>query len=131
MPCSPEFAKLLDADAYDTDSHYSVIDPVKRAAYEKASEGPTHLGQSAGLAAHAYLSKGSRAAAACVCSLLDAAAKADARTGQMPHFQDVYIQNWMDVLDSVNPLRLVGQVIPVVDSGVFQRRCPRQLMIPT
>lgn len=94
-PALPKFTKILDADPYYTDSHASVIDPVKKAAYEKASEGPTQLGQSAGIAADAYLSKGSRAAAACVYSLLDAAAKADAWAGEMPHFQDVYVQNWM------------------------------------
>jgi poly(beta-D-mannuronate) lyase len=94
-PAPPEFAKIPDAEPYYTDSHASVIDPAKEAAYEKASEGPTHLGQSAGLAADAYLSKGSKAAAACVYSLLDAAAKADAWAGEMPHFQDVYVQNWM------------------------------------
>ena len=94
-PAPPEFAKILDAEPYYTDSHASVIDPVKKAAYEKASDGPTHIGQYAGLAADAYLSKGSRAAAACVYSLLDAAAKADAWAGEMPHFQDVYIQNWL------------------------------------
>src|ERR1700722_14038856 len=94
-PAPPEFAKILDAEPYYTDSHSSVVDPVKKTAYEKASEGPTHLGQSAGLAADAYLFKGSKAAAACVYSLLDAAAKADAWAGEMPHFQDVYVQNWM------------------------------------
>lgn len=94
-PAPPEFAKILDAEPYYTDSHASVIDPAKKAAYEKATEGPVHLGQSVGLAADAYLSKGSRAAAACVYSLLDAAAKADAWAGEMPHFQDVYAQNWM------------------------------------
>ena len=94
-PALPEFAKIIDAEPYYTDSHASVIDPAKKAAYEKASEGPTHLGQYAGLAADAYLSEGSRAAAACVYSLLDAAAKADAWAGEMPHFQDVYVQNWM------------------------------------
>jgi|HubBroStandDraft_6_1064221.scaffolds.fasta_scaffold84122_2 poly(beta-D-mannuronate) lyase len=94
-PATPEFAKILDAQPYYTDAHASVVDPAKKAAYEKASEGPTHLGQFAGLAADAYLAKGSRAAAACVYSLLDAAAKADAWAGEMPHFQDVYAQNWM------------------------------------
>ena len=101
-PAPPEFAKIIDAAPYYTDSHASVIDPAKKAAYEKASEGPTHLGQYAGLAADAYLSEGSRAAAACVYSLLDAAAKADAWAGEMPHFQDIYVQNWM----------LSGTVIP-------------------
>jgi poly(beta-D-mannuronate) lyase len=94
-PAPPEFAKIIEAEPYYTDSHASVIDPAKKAAYEKASEGPTHLGQYVGLAADAYLSNGSKAAAACVYSLLDAAAKADAWAGEMPHFQDVYVQNWM------------------------------------
>lgn len=94
-PAPPEFAKTLDADPYYTDSHMSVIDPVKKAAFDKATEAPTHLGQFAGLAADAYLAKGSRAAAACVYSLLDTAAKADAWAGEMPRFQDVYIQNWL------------------------------------
>ena len=43
-PAPPEFAKILDAEPYYTDSHASVINPAKKAAYEKASEGPTHLG---------------------------------------------------------------------------------------
>jgi poly(beta-D-mannuronate) lyase len=94
-PAPPEFAKILEAEPYYTDSHSSVIDPAKKAAYEKASEGSTQLGQSAGLAADAYLTQGSSAAAACVYSLLDAAAKADAWAGEMPHFQDIYVQNWM------------------------------------
>lgn len=94
-PAPPEFAKILDAEPYYTDSHHSVIDPAKKAAYEKASEGPVHLGQYVGLAADAYLLKGSKAAAACVYTLLDAAARADAWAGQMPHFQGIYDQNWL------------------------------------
>lgn len=94
-PAPPAFAMTLDAEVYYTDSHASIIDPVKKAASDKASAPPTHLGQDVGLAADAYLFKGSRAAAACVYSLLDAAAKADAWAGEMPHFQDVYIQNWL------------------------------------
>ena len=94
-PEPPAFAKTIDAEGYYIDANHSIIDPVKKAAYEKADEGPVHLGQYAGLAADAYLAKGSRAAAACVYSLLDAAAKADAWAGTMPHNQGVYDQNWM------------------------------------
>lgn len=94
-PAPPEFARIVDPEVAYTDSHYSIIDPAKQEAYEKATEGPVHLGQSVGMAADAYLFKGSKAAAACVYSLLDAAAKADAWAGEMPHFQGVYIQNWM------------------------------------
>jgi poly(beta-D-mannuronate) lyase len=109
-PGPPEFAKTLNVEGYYTDSHYSVIDPAKKAAYEKADEGLVHLGQYAGLAADAYLEKGSKAAAACVYSLLESAAKADAWAGDMPHGQGVYDQNWM----------LSGTAIPylkVRDSG--------------
>jgi poly(beta-D-mannuronate) lyase len=110
-PDPPAFAKTIDAEGYYVDEHHSIIDPVKKAAYEKADAGPVHLGQYVGLAADAYLAKGSRAAAECVYSLLDAAAKADAWAGAMPHNQGVYDQNWM----------LSGTAIPylkVRNSGV-------------
>lgn len=94
-PSSPPFAKTLEVDSYYIDSHASIIDPKKQAAFQTASEPTTHLSQFAALAADAYLDKGSRAAALCVYSLLDAAAKADAWTGKMPGFQGVYVQNWL------------------------------------
>ncbi len=92
---APQFAKTLSVDSYYTDKHASVIDPQKLAAFNAASEGPTHLGQYSTGAADAWLNTGSRAAVACVYSLLDAAAKADAWDGKMPTFQGVYVQNWL------------------------------------
>jgi poly(beta-D-mannuronate) lyase len=94
-PAPPAFARTINVEGYYTDKQYSVIDPTKLAAFNAASEGPTHLGQYATSAADAWLSKGSRAAAACVYSLLDAAAKADAWDGKMPQLNGVYLQNWM------------------------------------
>lgn len=94
-PAAPPFAKTLESSSYYVDSHASVIDRQKLAAYQKASEAPTHLSQFAALAADAYLSKGSRAAAVCVYSLLEAAAKAKAWAGKMPGYSSVYVQNWM------------------------------------
>lgn len=64
-------------------------------AFQKASEPSTHLSQYVALAADDYLFKGSRPAATCAYSLLDAAAKADAWAGEMPGFQGVYLQNWL------------------------------------
>jgi poly(beta-D-mannuronate) lyase len=93
-PTLPPFAKTLNINTYYTDTHASIIDPQKLAAFQEAAEAPTHFGQFAGAAADAYLSKGSRAAALCVYSLLDAAAKAEAWAGKMPGFQGVYMQNW-------------------------------------
>ncbi len=94
-PAPPTFAKTMDIAAYYTDSHASVIDPRKQAAFQKASEPATDLSRFTALAADAYLAKGSRAAAACVYTLLDAAAKAEAWSGKMHDFNGVYIQNWL------------------------------------
>ena len=65
-PDPPPFSKSLDAEGYYIDAHHSVIDPVKKAAYEKAAAAPDHLGQWSTQAADAYLQKGSRAGAQCV-----------------------------------------------------------------
>lgn len=110
-PDPPPFDHLLHGEPYYTDAHASIVDPVKKAAYDKASQGPVQLGQSVGFAADAYLATGSRAAAACVFSLLAAAANADAWAAEQPAFQNVYDQNWM----------LSGTAIPylkVRNSGV-------------
>ena len=93
LPGSAAFLEDAAGGSDYIDKHASVIDQ-KLAAFQKASDDATHLGQFAGTAADAYLSKGRRAAAACVYSLLQAAAAADAWTGKMPSFQGVYMQNW-------------------------------------
>lgn len=94
-PAPPEFSRTLNLEGYFSDKKYSVIDEKKLAAFQTGSEAPTHLGQYAGLAADAWLSKGSRAAATCVYSLLLAAAKADAWDDKMPQNSGVYLQNWL------------------------------------
>jgi poly(beta-D-mannuronate) lyase len=94
-PAPPPFASTVEIGSYYIDSHASVTDPQKFAAFQKASEASTHLSQFTALAADAYLAKGSRPAALCVYSLLDAAAKAEAFAGKMPGYQGVYLQNWL------------------------------------
>jgi len=94
-PATPPFANTADVDSYYVDAHASVVDQKKLDAFQKASEPSTHLSQFVTLAADAYLAKGSRRAAACAYSLLDAAARADAWAGKMPGFQGVYLQNWL------------------------------------
>jgi poly(beta-D-mannuronate) lyase len=94
-PAPPAFSRTLDLQGYYSDKRYSVIDAKRLAAFNDASEGPTHLGQYATNAADAWLSKGSRDAAMCVYSLLDAAAKADAWDNEMLNNNGVYLQNWM------------------------------------
>jgi len=94
-PAPPAFSRTLSLEGYYTDKKYSIIDEKKLALFNQESEGPTHLGQYVGLAADAWLSKGSRTAAVCVYSLLTAAAKADAWDDKMPATNGVYMQNWM------------------------------------
>jgi len=94
-PQPPLFSRSLNLEGYYSDPKYSIIDKEKLAKFQENSEGPTHLGQYAGLAADAWLSKGSRAAASCVYSLLTAAAKADAWDDKMPQNNGVYFQNWL------------------------------------
>jgi len=94
-PAAPAFAKTIEIGSYYVDDHASVVDPAKFAAFQKASDAPNQLSRSVALAADAYLSKGSRAAAQCVFSLLDAAAKAKAWSGHMSGYQGVYTQNWL------------------------------------
>lgn len=94
-PAPPAFSKTLTADGYYTDKQYSVIDPKKLAAFNQATAGPTQLGQDATRAADQYRTSGSRAAAACVYSLLSAAAAADAWDGDMPQNNGTYLQNWL------------------------------------
>ena len=94
-PAPPAFGRTLNLEGAYIDKKYSIIDPKKQAVFDKESEGPTHLGQYAGLAADAWLSKGNRAAAGCVYSLLTAAARADAWDDKMPTNNGVYMQNWL------------------------------------
>ena len=94
-PAPPAFSKTLSLEAAYIDKKYSIIDEKKQAIFDRESAGPTHLGQDAGLAADAWLSTGSRAAAMCVYSLLSAAAKADAWDDKMPTNNSVYMQNWL------------------------------------
>jgi poly(beta-D-mannuronate) lyase len=94
-PAPPAFAKTVEIGTYYIDSKASVIDPKKKAEYDKAAQASGDLSRAAALAADAYLAKGSRAAALCVYSLLDAAAKADAWDGKMDNFSGVYVQNWL------------------------------------
>lgn len=105
-PQPPPFSKTLDVRGYYTDSHHSVIDEKARAAEEKATEAPTHLGQWSSEAADAYLTKGSRAAAACVYTLLAAAAQAHAWSGEMPTGQGHYEQKWLLAAVAVSYLKV-------------------------
>jgi poly(beta-D-mannuronate) lyase len=119
-PAAPAFAKTMEISAYYIDKNASVADPQKLAAFQKASEASTNLSRFAALAADAYLEKGSRPAARCVYSLLDAAAKAEAWAGKMHDFNGVYIQNWLlsAVAISYLKVRPAGTGTPQEDAEI-------------
>ncbi|MGA7241603.1 MAG: poly(beta-D-mannuronate) lyase, partial [Terracidiphilus sp.] len=94
-PDPPPFSKSLDVDSYYIDAHHSVIDLVKKAAYEKGADAPDHLGEWTTQAADAYLLHGSRAGAQCVYSQLSAAAASKAWSASMPTGQAHYVQKWL------------------------------------
>jgi poly(beta-D-mannuronate) lyase len=94
-PAPPPFTTTLDLHPYYIDNAASIVDQQKLTTFQKNSEAPTHLGQFTTQATDAYLSKGSREAARCVYSLLEAAAKANAFIDKMPDFNGVYLQNWL------------------------------------
>ena len=114
-PAPPPFAKTLDVEGYYTDAHHSIIDPKKKEAEEKATEAPTHLGQWSGLAADAYLTQGSRAAALCVFSLLEAAARTHAWSGEMPTGQGHYEQKWLLAGTAISYLKVRDSGLATAD----------------
>ena len=94
-PDPPPLSKSMNVDGYYSDAHHSIVDPKALEAQRKATEAPTHLGEWSSQAADAYRTHGSRAAAACVYALLDAAARAHAWAGSMPTAQGSYEQKWL------------------------------------
>jgi len=114
-PAPPPFAKSLEVQGYYSDAHHSVVDPAKQAAEREATEAPTHLGQWATEAADAYLTKGSRAAAQCVYTLMDAAAQAKAWTDTMSTSQGSYEQKWLLAGVSVAYLKVHGTGVGTAD----------------
>ena len=79
-PTPPTFSTTLNVSAYYTDKNASIIDQKKLDEWNASTEAPVHLGQFVTRAADVYLATGSRAAARCAYSLLDAAARSAAWT---------------------------------------------------
>lgn len=85
----------LTTSGFYSDSKGSVIDPVKWKAYSESSGPMKDLGNRVVAAADAYQQTGSRAAAECVISHLDTAAKDGTLTGKMSSGQAYYVQGWV------------------------------------
>ena len=85
----------LTTDGFYSDSKSSIIDPARWKAYSESSGPYKNLGQVIVDAADAWRSSGSRAAAACAVSHMEAAARDGVFTGKMSSHQAYYVQGWV------------------------------------
>jgi len=126
-PSPPTFARTLEIGSYYIDEHASVVDPQKYAAFQKASTASTELSRAVAVAADNYRGTGSRAAAACVFSLLNEAAQAEAWSGKMPSFQGTYIQNWLLSAVAISYLKVRSSRVETPSEDVAIQRWLHQL----
>ena len=116
-PPPPPFEKTLNIEGYYIDAHHSVIDPVKKAAEEKATAAPTHLGQWSTEAANAYLTKGSRAATTCVGSAPSPIASRITLTARSPTARAMHGTTTATGRASLSPPPGSPSTIEVISSG--------------
>jgi len=81
-------------NSYYTDSHHSIPDPALKKKYEDSVAGVEDFSRAVVKAADAFQMKDSRAAAQCVVSLLESAAKQKTLIGNMDGHQASYVQGW-------------------------------------
>ena len=95
--CPPivHLSRDLTTDGFYSDSKSSVIDPAKMKAYNESSGPYKNLGQVIVDAADAWRSTGSRQAAVCALSHMEAAARDGVFTGKMSSHQAYYVQGWV------------------------------------
>jgi poly(beta-D-mannuronate) lyase len=93
-PAPPQLAHDLAVDSYYSDEHHSIVDEARKKAYDQASAPYADFSRAVVKAADTYRTTGSQRAAECVITLLDAAAKERALTGEMKTTQAIYEQGW-------------------------------------
>jgi len=93
-PAAPQLPRDFSTNSYYTDSHHSIVDPALKKKYEDSVAGIEDFSRAAVKAADAFQTTGSRAAAQCVASLLESAAKQKALAGTMDGHQAFYVQKW-------------------------------------
>jgi poly(beta-D-mannuronate) lyase len=93
-PAAPSLPHDFATNSYYIDAQHSVIDPALRKKYTNSVAPIEGFSRNVVAAADAYRSTGSRAAAACVVTLLENAARQKALTGHMEGHQSSYVQGW-------------------------------------
>lgn len=93
-PGAPQLPHNFQTNSYYVDAQHSIPDPELKKQYENSVAGIDEFSRAVVRAADAYQSKGSRAAALCVATLLESAATQRALTGAMDEHQASYVQGW-------------------------------------
>jgi poly(beta-D-mannuronate) lyase len=93
-PAVPQLPHDFATNSYYTDSHHSIIDPELKKRYDDSVAGIDEFSRAVVKAADTFQTTGSRAAAQCVASLLEGAAKQKALAGTMDGHQASYVQGW-------------------------------------
>ena len=91
---APQLPHDFATNSYYTDSHHSIVDPALKKKYQDSVAGIEDFSRTIVKAADAFQSSSSRAAAQCVVSLLESAAKQRALAGTMESNQASYVQKW-------------------------------------
>jgi len=94
-PAIAHLSHDLTTDGFYSDKKSSIIDPAKWKAYSESAGPYKKLGQDIVSAADAWRSTGSREAAACALSHMQAAARDGVFTGTMSSRQAYYVQGWV------------------------------------
>jgi poly(beta-D-mannuronate) lyase len=85
----------LTSSGYYTDEHHSIVDPAAQERYKEITTPYQETAQRIVDAADAYQTSGSRAAAACSVSLIEAAARDRFLAGAMNGSQSYFTQKWL------------------------------------
>jgi poly(beta-D-mannuronate) lyase len=102
---------VTDGFYADNDPTHSIIDPVKQKAYQLSSGPVKHEGEVVVAAADAFRRTGSRDAANCVLSHLEAQAREGALTGKMSSSQAYFVQGWVAGAEAISYRRWGGTYV--------------------
>lgn len=94
----------------DNDPTHSIIDPVKQKAYQVSFGPMKHEGEVVVVAADAFCSTGSKDAARCVLSHLEAQAREGTLTGKMSSSQAHFVQGWDAGAEAISYLKIEGNL---------------------
>ncbi|MFK0161577.1 alginate lyase family protein [Rhizobium sp. NPDC090279] len=94
-PGAPQLPVTLKLSDYYTDAAHSIVDPVRKQAYDEATHNLRSAMRAVVDMADRYRSHGDEAAATCAAHFLDSFAAGNALSGSTATNQAVYVQGWM------------------------------------